>query len=272
MSLVGSLVLPRAAWVIPVLWLLSGAALFVPPIESAVSRMSFGIRRPTEGELRKLAFPWQAVCQVAGVDSSRYLLLVQDSRAINAFAAGGRTVAVTRTALRLPPQQLEAVLAHELGHHLSGHTVVSMLAWWYALPAHAVTYLIGMAARLVLFVGRIFASFGSALGAAVSLVVALLLLATLVFINFWLILIPFTASLLAWASRLGEFRADRTAALLGYAPALIEVLHSWGARELNAGRPAGLRAKMLATHPPLPTGSSGFTDTFDDAPSMTHLR
>lgn len=250
MSLVGRALLPDALWVVPVGWILSGATLFARPVEAVLSPLLHGVRRPIDTELRTLALPWQTVCRVAGVDGSRYLLLVQESDDLNAFAAGGRTVAVTRFALGLRPNQLEAVLAHELGHHLSGHATVSTLAWWYALPARAAAYLVILAIRFVLFIGRIFAAFGSALGAFASLLVALMLMVVLAQLSFWLILIPFTAPLLAWSSRLGEYHADRTAAMLGYGPGLVDVLRLLMTMDSSHdGRGVGLRDRMLSSHP-----------------------
>jgi STE24 endopeptidase len=127
-SVIGAALLPGVPWLLSVLWILSGAVLAVPSIEPTFSRLMFDIRPPGPGEQRTLTSPWQTVCQVAGVEPARYVLMVEDSHELNAFAAGVRTVSVTQSALRLPPKQLEAVLAHELGHHLSGHPVVSMLA------------------------------------------------------------------------------------------------------------------------------------------------
>lgn len=248
MSLLGYALLPALPWLIPVLWILSGAALFARPVETTLAPLLYGARRPIDAEWHAMAAPWWAVCARAGIDGSRYLLLVQDSTDVNAFAAGGRTVAVTRASLHLHPSQLEAVLAHELGHHLSGHTMVSTLAWWYALPARAAALLVGYAVRFVLAVGRIFQAFGNGLGALVSVLAALLLLTVLMFLSFWLLLIPLTAPLLALASRLGEFQADRTAALLGYGPALVQVLTMW-LTSGDTGQRIGVRARMLASHP-----------------------
>jgi len=248
MYVLGTVLYQRAPWVIPVVWVLSGALLFAPPVESVISRLVLGTRRPTEGELRILAGPWQAVCRAAGVNGSRYALHIEESDELNAFAAGGRTVAVTRSALRLHPNHLEAILAHELGHHLAGHPVVSMLSLWYALPGRAATYLVKMAVRFTVFVGRIFATFGNGIGVLVSFMVALMLLFVLAVLSFWLILVPLTAPLLAWAGRLAEFRADRVAVSLGYRPALTELLHATMAMDKRV-RPPGLRARMLATHP-----------------------
>lgn len=244
MAFIGTLALPSATWVVPVLWILSGAVLFLPTIESVVSAASFHVSRPTDAELAVLVPAWQAVCQVAGVDSTKYHLLVEDSDQPNAFAAGGRTVAVTRAALRLPPAELEPVLAHELGHHLSAHAVVARLAWWYALPIRAVAVLGNLAIRLVLAVGRVFLAFGNGLGYLASIFLALILLTAVALVSFWLLLVPLISPLLAWSSRLGEYRADQTAAQLGYGPGLIQAFRRWQDTEDD-----GLKARLLSTHP-----------------------
>lgn len=218
MGLIGTLVLPSAAWIVPVLWILSGGVLFVPAVESAVSRMSLQLSRPSHAELTVLVPAWQAVCGVAGVDGSKYHLLVEESDQPNALAAGGRTVAVSRAALQLPPAELVAVLAHELGHHLSAHAVVYRLAWWCALPSRAAAFVGGLAIRFVLTVGRVFLAFGNGLAYLAALFLALILLTAIAFVSFWLLLVPLLSPLLAWASRLGEYQADRTAAQLGYGP------------------------------------------------------
>lgn len=249
MSFIGAAALPNVSWLPPVLWILSGAVLVLPSIEPTVSRLLFGMRPPDPHELGALTSPWQSVCQVAGVDAARYVLMVEDTDELNASAAGARTVSVTRSAVRLPPKQLEAVLAHELGHHLSGHPVVSMLAWWYALPARGAAFLVGLTVRFVLAVGRVFAAFRNGIGALVMLMLALMIFVMFAFVGVWLLLVPLTAPLLAWASRLGETRADRTAALLGYGPHLIDVLHIWINRAGRRVRGGGLRERLLSTHP-----------------------
>ncbi|WP_018683327.1 M48 family metalloprotease [Actinokineospora enzanensis] len=248
-GLLPSLLWPGRTWVLWLvigLWLASGALTFLPAVESLLARAMFDMRAPSVGEMTRLAPPWERVCAAAGVDGRRYSLWVEQSRELNAFAAGGRTVAVTRRALELPPRALEAILAHELGHHLSGHSRVSLLAWWYELPARASIFLVRWAVRLVLMVGNVFARFGSGAGALASVLLALLLVFGLVVLNPWLLLMPLLSPLLAWSSRLGEYRADATAARLGYGPALVDVLSGWLAAERGK---RSLRVRMLASHP-----------------------
>jgi Zn-dependent protease with chaperone function len=247
MALVGAYALPRAPWLIPVLWMTSGAVLLIPSFEPTLSRLLFKVRPPGPDEMNHLRQPWLSVCQAAGVAPGKFVLMVEDSDDLNAFAAGGRTVAVTETSLRLPPKQLEAVLAHELGHHLSGHPAVAILSWWYALPARGAAFLAILALRIVMVVANGLARFGGGVGALAALLLSLFVLTMLAFLSFWLLLIPLTAPLLAWASRLGELRADRTAAQLGYGHHLVDVLRRWIAA---GGQPREtVRARMLASHP-----------------------
>ncbi|SES10162.1 STE24 endopeptidase [Actinokineospora terrae] len=234
-------------WVVAVLWVLSGAVTFVPSVEALLAKLMFDMRPPTTVEMTRLRPLWESVCVAASANSSKYSLWVEQSKELNAFAAGGRTVAVTRRALELPPRALEAILAHELGHHLSGHSRVSLLAWWYELPAQGAIWLVTTAMRLVLAVGRVFARFGSSAGALAATLLSLLLLAGLIALNPWLLLMPLLSPLLAWSRRLGEYRADATAAGFGYGPDLVNVLSGWLAAEHAVRRP--LRVRMLASHP-----------------------
>jgi STE24 endopeptidase len=246
-AVVGARVLPQAPWLIPALWVLSGGLLLVPSIEPAVAQLLFKARRPSPPELDRLGPPWRSVCAAAGVEPDKFVLMVQDSDELNAFAAGGRTVAVTGTAMRLPPKQLEAVLAHELGHHLSGHPMVGILSWWYALPARGAVFLARLALRAVLAVAEGLARFGGGVGALAAVLLSLFVLTALGFLSVWLLLIPLVAPLLAWASRLGELSADRTAAALGYGPHLVDLLHRWDAASGHRQEP--LRKRLLASHP-----------------------
>ncbi|MBM7771769.1 STE24 endopeptidase [Actinokineospora baliensis] len=234
-------------WVVVGVWVLSGGITFLPAVESGLARLMFDMRVPTAVELGRVRPLWESVCAAAGVDSARYTLWVEQSKELNAFAAGGRTVAITRRALDLPPRSLEAILAHELGHHLSGHSRASLLAWWYELPAQAAIWLVGMAMRVVLVVASAFARFGSAAGALAGVLLALTLLVGLIALNPWLLLMPLLSPLLAWSRRLGEYRADATAARFGYGPDLVNVLSGWLSAEHGVRR--SFRVRMLSNHP-----------------------
>ncbi|WP_327145237.1 M48 family metalloprotease [Nocardia sp. NBC_01327] len=250
-------------------FVLSGAGGFVGPAEYVIARVMFRLRRPTLAEQSRIDQAWGPVSRAAGVPPDRYRLWVQDAGELNAFATSGHIVAVTRIALdRLPPQHLSAVLAHELGHHLGGHSWAALLTYWYSLPGRVAVRALFTTTRFLFAVvaGFTLGAAGGAIGGRAGGDAAGCLIGPLVRLLPWLILgtltwflysihpalvlvwaIPF---LLAWASRWGERYADRVAADLGYGALLIEVLYGWlRAGEDDARRRDGLRASMFATHP-----------------------
>ncbi|HUQ59792.1 M48 family metalloprotease [Lentzea sp.] len=246
-TLLGKPVTPQSPWLFPVLWLVSGVIAFLPVTDGALAWLVHRLRRPTPSESQVLVPLLESVCDTASVDPRRYRLWIQNSREINAMAVGGRVVGVSTAALSLPPRQLEAVLAHEVGHHLAGHTRASLLRWWYELPAR-------LAVLLAFALGWGVLEAGAALKTRPAMVTSLVLVAALavvaVAVSPWVLLLPVIAPLLALTSRRAELRADRVAAELGYGPLLLEVLQRWrneGHDVLRAR--AGLRARMLASHP-----------------------
>lgn len=259
-SFIGSYLVPQAVWLLPCLWVLSGAIVFVPAAERLFAQVKFGVREPVAAEWHALAGPWHAVCRAAGVPTERYSLWVEDSTSVNAFAAAGHIVAVTRPALQLPPHHLEAVLAHELGHHLAGHAAASLLSYWYAFPARLSVYVIAGLTRAVLAIGSVFARLGGWLLSLAAVGLAIVLLVALFELNPWLPFMPVISVLLAWVSRVGEKRADRTAAQLGYGPALVDVLHSWLPMEGGDRSRSGVRGWLFATHPPIADRINALTE------------
>jgi STE24 endopeptidase len=208
-------------------WTLSAGLAFLRPVELRLARLLFGAREPTPQERARLEPVWRRVCAAAGEDLGDYELRVEDREEVNATAGGARILAVTTLALSLPDDELAALLAHELGHHLDEHPVAALLGWWFALPS--------LVFDVVL---RAFGWF-----------VLLFVLARIA------MLIPLVLARLASAvlSRSAEFAADRHAARLGFGPALIAVferLVATGHDERRPGDPGPGRA--WATHPPLP--------------------
>ncbi|MFF2730187.1 M48 family metalloprotease [Streptomyces sp. NPDC058008] len=209
-------------WIPTLLWLASGVLVFHHPTEALFARHVLKLRYPLPEERVRLEPVWREVTGRSGVDGSRYRLWVEDSGELNAYAAAGHIVGVTRYALgHLSSAQLAAVLAHELGHHTGGHSWSGLLGQWYALPGRAacragrVVLLRTMASArrtscliaLILTIGLAIMVLGSALAV---LATPLLLLA-----------LPYAMAAL---SRRAELRADRHAASLGFAPMLVEAL------------------------------------------------
>lgn len=120
-------------------YLLVGATTYLRPLQRVVVGLLFGARSPTRAEQRKLGPAWQAVRRRARVSADMYLVLVVDDPGPTAVATGGSILMVTTGALQtLTSEELEGILAHELGHHVGLHDVALPIAHWLALPVVAV--------------------------------------------------------------------------------------------------------------------------------------
>jgi Zn-dependent protease with chaperone function len=161
---------------------------------------------------------------------------------------------------------LEAVLAHEVGHHRHLHPLAIILGWWYLLPFEAAERLQRTIRRVTRGLARAYSRLreqtagARAADGAIGMVVLLVLLGVLVVAGtllavalglLWLplaMLVRLARVLGAALSRSGEYAADRHAVELGYGTALVRVLELFVVAERSARRPRGLAA-LLRTHP-----------------------
>ena len=133
----------QLVWDVGYWWFAGGYALaavllFVRPIQALVLTPLFGARRPTAGELDRIAPIWRDLAVANDLPPDRYIVRVLPSDELNAFACGGHLVVVTSFALEtLPSRELAGVLAHELSHHLGMHTVGLTIGHWLSLPVVA---------------------------------------------------------------------------------------------------------------------------------------
>jgi Zn-dependent protease with chaperone function len=108
---------------------------YVEPVQRLLLAGLFGAREPTPSERHELAPAWEAVLTEASVSEDRFVLAVIDSHDMNAAVTGGPVVSVSSGALNtLPRDELEGVLAHELGHHLGTHGFALPIAHWLVTP------------------------------------------------------------------------------------------------------------------------------------------
>jgi Zn-dependent protease with chaperone function len=223
---------------------LAGAVLlFVRPVERALARVLAGpVRPPAAPERERLDRLLERAAAQAGLDPARLIVRIQEEPGVNAAAGAGHLLFVTTGALELPDEQLEAVLAHELGHHRGFHPIVGALVWWLRLPGVAVAAVYGALRRAV-----------SALGERLGTIGRLLAIPLLVLLVIWQIAVMwifYVGELLAkWAARRSEYDADASAARWGYAAQLAAAYQALSAHGLE---PSGRLARLMADHPPLP--------------------
>ncbi|MRH88030.1 M48 family metalloprotease [Nocardia sp. SYP-A9097] len=171
------------------------------------------------------------VMLAAGLPESWLRLLLKKSPHKSASAGPHRLVAVSISAVnQLPPPQLRALVAHELGHELIGGAIVrniealctTPVSAIFDLPAINVLYLLADKDRwsvlrvvlLLITAPVLFAAFVALMLPAIAIHPALVL-ATLCFLQ------PFPRAWLSWR---GEYLADQVATDLGYGPALRDYL------------------------------------------------
>ncbi|WP_405831582.1 M48 family metalloprotease [Streptomyces sp. NBC_00105] len=233
------------AWMPVALWVGCGALVFHRPTEQRIARYLLRLHQPLPQEMAVLAPVWREVTARAGVDGSRYQLWIEDGDDINALAAAGHIVGVTRHALeRLPPAQLAAVLAHELGHHTSGHAWAGLLGQWYALPARTAWRALD---RLRVRTTRSLSPLAALGIVAAAGYVTYRALAVTYGLPVLLLTLPW---LTAAVSRRAELRADAHAAALGFAPMLAALLRQVLAKEKGqSSQSPGLLDRLLSSHP-----------------------
>jgi Zn-dependent protease with chaperone function len=229
--------------------MLFGVVLFSRPVQRIVFARMLGARQPTPHELLALQPAWNVVSQANHFLPNRFVLAVVDSNETNAFACGGHLLVVSSYAVEhLRQDQLTGVLAHELSHHMGGHTVALTISQWMSLPV------VGLA-RLGIWIRnsaqRATSKFTEQYVAARFFVQALTTLLTAIS---YLLLSGFKAAqvLNSKVGRASEYRADARAAQMGFGHELVSALRNVDRHEVQKGM--RLRPTLsTSTHPPAGT-------------------
>ena len=225
---------------------LFGIVLFSRPVQRLLFVRLLGARQPTEIERTNLESAWKVVEQQAGIRPGRFVLSVADVDDINAFACGGHMLVVSAFSIEhLTEDELTGVLAHELSHHLGGHTIALTIAQWMSMPILGLAQLgirvrdIGL--RISKRLEGEYPTF-KLVGWIINIV--LTSLSRVLLIGFLL-----AQSLGEIVGRSAEFRADRRAHAMGFGRelryALTRVIHRTPASE-----PTRFLSRVLLSHPP----------------------
>ncbi|WP_369200463.1 M48 family metalloprotease [Streptomyces sp. PU-14G] len=260
-------------WPGVLLWLGSGAMAFHRPTERAVARHLLHLRHPTAPERARVKRVWREVTARAGIEGRAYELWIEDSDHLNAVAAAGHIVGVTRFSLEsLSNGQLAAILAHELGHHIRGHAWSSLLGQWYALPGRLAWATVR---RLLRFLAVSVTGRGRMRCWTVVLFLVVCSAVVVAALSYWYVVLALALApyLLAAVARRAELRADHHAVTTGFGAPLAEVLDIMQAAERESGhvtasalsgcgetavvetgtpargRSQGILGKLLSSHP-----------------------
>ncbi len=179
------------------------------------------------------------------------------SNTMNAFATGPtkrRSLVAVSTGLlqRMQPHELEAVLAHEISHIANGDMVT-------------MTLLQGVVNAFVMFLARILAYAVSGLGNRGRSRGGSFMSFYLLTFFFEMVFMVFGSMVVAFFSRIREYRADRGGAMLSGKENMIAALETLGSQRGNSKVPreqkalnammisprAGSFVRLFATHPPI---------------------
>ena len=250
-----STALGRGSGLVLLTWAACAAVVTTPVGERMTVRSAYRFHRPNTGQAVALQPAWATALRVTGIRAGDVELYVQTARVPNAYAAGGRSVAVTSRVLqdyesgRLPEDLLVAMLAHELGHHATGATRPMLLLSWLTAPWRLTSgVLTGVASTLAGRQPRPGLAVVMVAGLAVAVARALqqgqwMVGGVLAVVGLAAVLCPLADAAI---SRQAEFDADRFAADHGLALKLAAALHL-----LDDGRSAASAwpRRLLASHP-----------------------
>jgi Zn-dependent protease with chaperone function len=259
MSIIGTVPGYPWGWLVIALWLLSGAIVLVPSFERIVTTYVLRLREPAGPERERLMLTWRPVAHVGGVAESAYRIRVRRSPAPVLPGAPGDSLVVSDWAAGvLQPRQLEAVLARELGRHRKGSRLLSLLAYWYSVPARLVCGAVWGMLRGIDAVRRAIPFVGWAIAVFLLMCWLGVILGSLIRgdgpITFLWLFTPIVAPvLLTWWNRYAEKRADRATESLGYGAALAGAFQTWLGAAGGVGGPAMPRARLLDPQPSVPS-------------------
>jgi Zn-dependent protease with chaperone function len=216
--------------------------------QERIQQAWYGYRDPTTEELRRINEPIRRALQRTAVPAGRVRLVIADTQELNAPATAGRTIAITSyAASSLPSDQLEAVLAHELTHHVGLHTVPVFCHTQLMLPIRALRWLLARIWRPVRQMWRVAMAWHTPFGFLVTFLLAVVA-AVVIVISAVPACVAFLGAALSRVSTdRTEFQADAAVAGLGLGPQLLAALETG----IEVGHVETDRVGHLLALPPL---------------------
>ena len=160
--------------------------------------------------LNELAF---TITERSKMPSRNWLFAVEKSDRLNAGTSGRHLIVLTPAALRLPPKELRAVLAHEIGHQRNKDTIAAHFQWWFTLPVYIILRTKNPAPILLLSIGIYLFSKNLTTPAE-----------TILYLGIFLTLLIFFSLIKLFIDRLNELAADYFVYQVGFEEDLIATL------------------------------------------------
>lgn len=232
---------------------LGAVVMFLPLTQRLFVTRLLGVRSPTSTEAARLEAAVRIVAATAGNPNRRFVLAIDESPDVNAFACGGHILVVSSFAVeRLDDNELVGVVAHEYAHHHGAHTIGLSFAQWFALPVIVFARL-GFRLRTMAERQHVKVESRSASGSDVS---TYFIRSASAALNGFALL--FQSSLLAaqslnnFVGRNAEFQADRRVVDMGFGRNLAHALTHARANDLSAIN-RSWHERIFSSHPPART-------------------
>ncbi len=232
-----------------VLWF-TLASIFLPAFLALAGIMqdqlvySMGARRAAGTVYMRLRPLLDDICRRGNIpDPNFFRLYVMEDSSVNAFALGNRHIVVNTGSLQaLTDEELEGILAHEMGHLQHRHTMVGLftvgMSWFGNVVCFVYTFLIFIS-RLIAWIPII----GWLVALWISLVTWIHYLCSK--------LLYFPISLFnAFGSRRHEYEADGYAKEIGLAENLIHAFETM--QRIYGDQKSGFFDSLWDDHPDLP--------------------
>jgi Zn-dependent protease with chaperone function len=219
------------------------------PIASCFLRLFLNVRKAVKRERDQILPLLSSVLLSANKKNNtsyrieQIKIMVSDKKEANAEALGYDTIILSRGLLTSSTEEeLEAVLAHELGHLDARDSLTLMAMVFSSFGTRIVVWLYGIYIIITNIMNMIFSKEG--LITAIMGIFPLLVFLPIIILN-WIYSWIFKISLQLW-SRSCEYKADKFAANLGYKEGLISYLEKV---EALAESDNSLLGIIFASHP-----------------------
>jgi len=237
---------PESVWSITFVYIVS-VILSLSPLGEWVLGLMSGARKMKRADMRERIVPLLTEVHNRALeltpDMTRVInLKVSYDPNPNAFALGRHTICVTEGLFSLTDEQIEGILAHELGHLAYHHTVIQLLIGGGNFIITFVLFIFRMLAYIFTFIGSIFSfsrdDTAEGIGCGFSIFGLICSLMVLLWTKFCMLF-------LMWSSRANEYVADKYAFDLDCGYGLAHALDTIG-----TGVPQNSLLKALySTHP-----------------------
>ncbi|MEI6287190.1 MAG: M48 family metalloprotease [Bacillota bacterium] len=179
----------------------------------------------------------RSLCQQAGLDADKFNLLVHFDKKVNAFAIGKNNISINTGLLKSDQKIIKGILAHELGHLVSGHGSFNYILMCLCLPIMFVQWIIGTVFQTLNIFSKI-----PLIGFVFNLLSLVWMLLTFCFTLIFNDTLAFTNKIYY---RNCEHAADEFAVKIGCGAEL----HSFFQEQLEKHGDIGFWDSMFSTHP-----------------------